>query len=84
MREAAQALGFEVLDQRDLVRNLRTHYSRVFEELEARRLELEGKSSQEYLDKMRVGLKNWVEAADNGHSRVGHPTFPRTRLTPIC
>ncbi len=56
MREAAQALGFEVLDQRDLVRNLRTHYSRVFEELEARRLELEGKSSQEYLDKMRVGL----------------------------
>lgn len=78
MREAAQALGFEVLDQRDLVRNLRTHYSRVFEELEARRLELEGKSSQEYLDKMRV------EAADNGHSRVGHPTFPRTRLTPIC
>lgn len=42
------------------------------------------KSSQEYLDKMRVGLKNWVEAADNGHSRVGHPTFPRTRLTPIC
>lgn len=84
MREAAQALGFEVLDQRDLVRNLRTHYSRVFEELEARRLELEGKSSQEYLDKMRVGLKNWVEAADNGHSRVGHPTFSRTRLTPIC
>lgn len=84
MREAAQALGFEVLDQRDLVRNLRTHYSRVFEELEARRLELEGKSSQEYLDKMRVGLKNWVEAADNGHSRVGHPTFPRTRLTPTC
>ncbi|WP_324667247.1 methyltransferase [Mycobacterium canetti] len=83
-REAAQALGFEVLDQRDLVRNLRTHYSRVFEELEARRLELEGKSSQEYLDKMRVGLKNWVEAADNGHSRVGPPTFPKTRLTPIC
>ncbi|RZH97200.1 methyltransferase, partial [Staphylococcus condimenti] len=38
----------------------------------------------EYLDKMRVGLKNWVEAADNGHSRVGHPTVPRTRLTPIC
>ncbi|CCK54468.1 Putative methyltransferase/methylase (part2) [Mycobacterium canettii CIPT 140070008] len=60
------------------------NYSRVLEELEARRLELEGKSSQEYLDKMRVGLTNWVEAADNGHSRVGHPTFPKTRLTPIC
>ncbi len=30
-REAAQALGFEVLDQRDLVRNLRTPYSRVLE-----------------------------------------------------
>ncbi|WP_341350383.1 methyltransferase domain-containing protein [Mycobacterium decipiens] len=66
-RQAAQALGFEVLNQVDFVGNLRTHYSRVLEELEACRGELEQKSSTEYLDKMRVGLQNWVDAADNGH-----------------
>ncbi len=74
-REAAQALGFEVLDQVDLVHNLRTHYDRVRAELESRRAELEGKSSPEYLDKMIVGLRNWVEAADAGHLAWGIQRF---------
>ncbi len=74
-REAAQAVGFEVLNQIDLVGNLRTHYSRVLGELEARRRELEQKSSTAYLDKMRVGLKNWVDAADNGHLAWGIQHF---------
>lgn len=65
-REAAQALGFEVLDQIDLTQNLRTHYDRVYQELEARRVEIVQKASPEYLDNMLVGLKNWVDAADNG------------------
>ncbi|WP_281426152.1 SAM-dependent methyltransferase [Mycobacterium spongiae] len=74
-REAAQALGFEVLDQSDLVGNLRTHYSRVLEALEARRGELERKSSPEYLTKMCVGLKNWVDAADSGYLAWGIQHF---------
>ncbi len=32
-REAAEALGFEVVDQVELTQNLRTHYARVREEL---------------------------------------------------
>ncbi len=74
-REAAQAVGFDVLEQSDLVHNLRTHYDRVRQELEARRAELERKSSNEYLDKMLVGLKNWVEAADGGHLAWGIQHF---------
>lgn len=74
-REAAQAIGFEVLDQVDLVHNLRAHYDRVREELESRRPELEQKSSPEYLDKMVVGLRNWVQAADNGYLAWGIQRF---------
>jgi sarcosine/dimethylglycine N-methyltransferase len=74
-REAAQAIGFEVLDQIDLVHNLRTHYDRVREELEARRVELEQKSSAAYLDKMLLGLKDWVTAADDGYLAWGIQRF---------
>lgn len=74
-REAAQAVGFEVLDQIDLVHNLRTHYDRVRQELEARRADLEPKSSAAYLDKMLVGLKEWVDAADKGYLAWGIQRF---------
>ncbi len=74
-REAALAVGFEVVDQLPLIDNLRTHYDRVREELENRRSELEQKSSAEYLDKMLVGLRNWVDAADKGHLAWGIQHF---------
>ncbi|MGV3700259.1 cyclopropane-fatty-acyl-phospholipid synthase family protein [Mycobacterium sp. PO2] len=74
-REAAQDIGFEVLDQIDLVHNLRTHYDRVRQELESRRSELEQRSSAEYLNKMVVGLRNWVDAADQGHLAWGIQRF---------
>jgi sarcosine/dimethylglycine N-methyltransferase len=74
-REAAQAIGFEVIDQIDTVDNLRTHYDRVREELAARREELEQKSSPEYLDKMLLGLQEWVDAADNGYLAWGIQRF---------
>ncbi|EUA92486.1 ubiE/COQ5 methyltransferase family protein [Mycobacterium ulcerans str. Harvey] len=65
-RETALAVGFEVVDQIDLVHNLGVHYQRVLEELETRRRELEEHSSTEYLDKMRVGLRNWMDSAREG------------------
>lgn len=74
-REAAQAIGFEVVNQINLIDNLRTHYQRVLEELEARDDELEKKSSREYLDKMRAGLKSWVGAADAGQLAWGIQHF---------
>lgn len=74
-REAAQAVGFVVVDQIDLVHNLRTHYERVREDLESRRAELEQKSSAQYLDKMVFGLRNWVSAADEGHLAWGIQRF---------
>lgn len=71
-REAAQALGFEVIEQEDLLAHLRTHYARVREELLANRDRLIGSgASADYLDKMVLGLENWVKAADAGHLAWG-------------
>ena len=78
-REAAHAVGFDVVGQVDMVGNLRTHYQRVLEELEARRGELEEQASAEYLDTMQVGLKNWVSAADDGHLAWGIQHFRKPR-----
>ena len=74
-REAALAAGFEVLDQVDLTHNLRTHYARVREELEANYAELRKKASAEYLDTMLVGLQRWVDAADRGQLAWGFQRF---------
>ncbi len=75
-REAAQALGFEVVDQREMTEQLRTHYARVREELVANYDKLrESGASAEYLDKMIVGLENWVKAADAGHLAWGIQLF---------
>lgn len=75
-REAAEALGFDVLEQRDMTKQLRTHYFRVREELIAnyKRLRDDG-ASAEYLDKMAEGLQNWVDAADAGQLSWGIQLF---------
>lgn len=70
--ETASAIGFELERQEDMTEHLRTHYSRVHEELTRRYNELlnSGVSTQ-YLDQMLVGLDNWVRAADEGHLAWG-------------
>jgi hypothetical protein len=65
-REAAAAAGFELVEQVEMTANLRTHYDRVREELEANYDALLEGASREYLDRMIVGLGHWVDAADRG------------------
>jgi sarcosine/dimethylglycine N-methyltransferase len=74
-RRAAEAQGFEVLDQVELTRNLRNHYARVREELQANYDALLENASKAYVDKMLVGLQHWVKAADNGHLAWGIQRF---------
>lgn len=74
-REAAEALGFEVLDQIDLTEQLRNHYSRVREELIANYDKVNEMASSDYLDRMIVGLENWVRSADDGHLAWGIQRF---------
>ncbi len=74
-RQAAEKAGFEVIDQVDLTHNLRNHYNRVREELEANYQKLQDGASKEYLDKMIMGLRNWVDAADQGWLAWGIQRF---------
>ena len=70
--ETASATGFAVERFDDLTAHLRTHYTRVREEMLAKRAALIAKgASAEYLDRMAVGLQNWVNAADAGHLAWG-------------
>ncbi len=75
-REVAEMLGFQTVAQDVMTEQLRSHYARVREELLANydRLRDNG-SSAEYLDKMAVGLENWVKAADAGHLAWGIQIF---------
>jgi glycine/sarcosine/dimethylglycine N-methyltransferase len=70
-KEAAEKLGFETLDMVDLTPNLRHHYARVGEELRSNYDGLVGQVSRTYLDRMLVGLDNWVKAADSGYMAWG-------------
>lgn len=75
-RETAEKLGFEVLEQQQMVDQLRTHYFRVREELIANYDKLRDTGAAvEYLDKMIVGLENWVNAADAGKMSWGIQLF---------
>ncbi len=75
-KEAAEAQGFEVVEQEALTGHLRTHYDRVRHELVENYDKLrESGASAEYLDRMVVGLENWVKAADAGHLAWGIQLF---------
>lgn len=70
-REQLADLGFTEIDCLPMVEHLRNHYNNVGTELASRQSEFVGDISADYLSRMLVGLKNWVDAADNGYLAWG-------------
>ncbi|MFD0802343.1 methyltransferase domain-containing protein [Streptomonospora algeriensis] len=64
-REAAR-LGLTKVEFEDLTPQLPNHYGRVLAETERRESELKGKISDEYLEHMKTGLRNWVNGGKSG------------------
>src|SRR5690606_19619629 len=64
-------LGWEEVEIRELTGQLRTHYAAVKQNLEDRYPELSARISRSYLDRMILGLGNWVTAADQGYLAWG-------------
>ncbi|MBX3504316.1 MAG: methyltransferase domain-containing protein [Parvibaculum sp.] len=64
-RELAKR-GFEKCDVIEMTHQLRRHYWRVGQELEANYERLTKGASTEYLDNMLKGLERWVDGADRG------------------
>lgn len=76
-RQELGALGFVEKACINLTDQLRNHYARVGEELKQRAEALRGNISQEYMDRMLLGLENWVNAADTGYLAWGILHFRR-------
>ncbi len=70
-RQQLSALGFTERNLISLPHQLRTHYFQVGERLKQSYRDLVSDVSQAYLDKMIVGLDNWVSAADAGYLAWG-------------
>ena len=61
-KKAAEATGFETVSMTDLTDQLVQHYTRVLQELEKRSEEITSVSGNEYVEKMKAGLKVWIDA----------------------
>lgn len=74
-RKALAAHDIEEVNITDLTDQLRNHYFNVKTELESRYDVLVETISKEYMDKMILGLENWVDAADKGYLAWGIAHF---------
>ena len=66
-REALTSLGLEEVRIEPHTAQLVTHYGRVRDELNAKRTQLEGRISADYIERMLAGLSHWVNAGGAGH-----------------
>lgn len=64
--QTGRANGLEFIAWEEKTQQLIRHYSRVAEELSAQRGRLTGKVSEAYIERMLVGLSNWVKAGQAG------------------
>uniref|UniRef100_UPI0031F0843E glycine/sarcosine N-methyltransferase n=1 Tax=Salinactinospora qingdaonensis TaxID=702744 RepID=UPI0031F0843E len=70
-RKELGRLGLTEVEFDDNSPQLPAHYGRVLKELESRQSELEGKVSAEYQERMKNGLRNWVNGGNAGHLAWG-------------
>jgi sarcosine/dimethylglycine N-methyltransferase len=69
--------GFEEVEIEELTRQMRTHYARIGEELDARRGDLG--AGDAFVDRMLKGLSHWVSGADDGLLAWGIMHFRKFR-----
>ncbi|MEM7019045.1 MAG: methyltransferase domain-containing protein [Pseudomonadota bacterium] len=79
-QENLEELGFELVEFVAMPNQLITHYSRILSELEGREAELANACSKEYVERMKTGLRNWVEAGNKGYLNWGILHFRKMSL----
>jgi len=70
-RRIAVSVGFEEIEVLDLSEHLPTHYARVREEITPNYSTLLQTCTEEYLERMKLGLQHWVDAGDAGYLSWG-------------
>ena len=66
-KQACSEHGLKLVGFEDHTEQLSRHYGRVLQETERREDSLEGLVSQDYIDRMKTGLKHWVNGGKSGH-----------------
>ena len=70
-QQQADNLGWHNHGYEDYTDQLVRHYSRVLETTETEGPKLAGKISQGYLDRMKKGLRHWIDGGQAGHLSWG-------------
>ena len=70
-RHIASELGFKEIQILDLSEYLPQHYERVLQEIELNYHTLLRACSEEYLEKMKIGLQHWVDGGKTGNLAWG-------------
>jgi sarcosine/dimethylglycine N-methyltransferase len=70
-RRQLNRLGMRSVEFRDETTQLAQHYQRVLEETERREGELDGQVSDEYLLRMKAGLRHWADGGKSGNLAWG-------------
>lgn len=78
-RRALVSLGYEEVAFEDHTHQLSKHYGRVLAETEKNESQLRKVVSQEYIDRMKKGLRHWVDGGNAGHLAWGIFHFKKTR-----
>jgi sarcosine/dimethylglycine N-methyltransferase len=78
-REVARELGWRDLGFEDMTPQLATHYQRVLQTTIARSEQLEGRVSEEYIERMKAGLRHWIDGGRAGHLAWGSFLFEKPR-----
>ncbi len=77
-KEILLSLGFKQLQIINLSEQLSTHYGQVLSTVEANHFNLTRVCSDEYIQKMKVGLKHWVDGGIAGNLTWGILHFQKT------
>jgi sarcosine/dimethylglycine N-methyltransferase len=77
-RRALTELGFEELAFDEQTPQLANHYRRVLAETENHEETLRSVVSQEYIDRMKKGLRHWIEGGSAGRLCWGIFHFRKT------
>jgi len=70
-REASEKYGLKEIVFDEMPLQLATHYNRVLQETVKREEDLKNHISEEYIEKMKKGLKHWVNGGRNGNLTWG-------------
>ncbi len=70
-RKLASRVGLEEVEWIDLSVHLTNHYGRILQEMEGKYDTLRTNCSEDYLERMKVGLQHWVDGGKAGYLKWG-------------